>query len=350
MKSPVEKNKIIIDEEVADVVRRMFMLAATGVSCYEIAKVLNQDKIITPAEYAGIALKISGPYRGLWSAERVTFMLKNEVYIGNMVQGRVKKINYKSEKILKLSPSEWTIVENTHEAIVDRETFETVQKLILKRKTTRTRTHDYLLKGLIHCHECGYLLTVINRKLATGEILYFVCRMYQRFPLEKKCTTHYAHVESITNAVLDRVREVCEKYLNLSEMQNIAVLEILKCEANSKTEAEVKEIESKIGFLTDKLDQVYSDKLYGILSPEDFERIYSKLKDDRETLVEKLKIAKSKAEKKVDNHEKAKELASRFLSEIDANKELIFSLIERIELTADKQVIIYWTFNELEYL
>ena len=348
-KSSVEKNKIIIDEEVAPVVRRMFTLAASGVSCYEIAVILNREKITSPAGYAGIMQQTNGMYKGLWSAERVTFMLQNEIYIGNMVQGRVKKINYKSEKILRLPPSEWAVVENTHEAIIDRDTFDIVQTLITKRKKTRERTHNYLLKGLVHCHECGYLLSVINRKLAKGrEVLYFVCRTYQRFPSEKKCTVHYARVDSLTDAVLYRVREICERYLNLEEMQSIAKLEVARCDAESRTETDIRELGSKIEFLTSKLDQVYSDKLYGVLSHEDFERIYGKLKEDRENLSVKLKMLKSKSEAKVDNHEKAKELAERFINSIEANKELVFSLIERVELTQDKQIIIYWTFEEME--
>ncbi|MCL2772560.1 MAG: zinc ribbon domain-containing protein, partial [Oscillospiraceae bacterium] len=238
-------------------------------------------------------------------------------------------------------------VENTHEAIIDKDTFGTVQMLLSKRRKIRERTHNYLLKGLIYCHECGYVMSVINRKLAKNrEVLYFVCRTYQRFTNEKKCTVHYAKVEDVTNAVLNQVKQVCVKYLNLAEMQNIAEIEIAKCKANSKGENEIKELESKIEFLTGKLDQVYTDKLYGVLSPKDFERIYGKLKEDRENMTEKLKILKLKSENKVDNREKAKELAGKFISEIEINKELVFSLIERIELTSDKQVIIYWAFSE----
>ena len=346
-KSPDEKNKIVIDEAAANIVRRMFMLAASGKSCREIAVILNREKIITPSDYAGIEITSNGRYKGLWSSERVTFMLQNEVYIGNMVQGRVKKINYKSKKLLKLPPSEWTVVENTHEAIIDKDTFETVQILISKRKKTRERTHNYLLKGLVYCHECGYVLSVINRKLAKGrEVLYFVCRTYQRFTNEKKCTIHYAKVEDVTNAVLNQIKEVCVKYLNLAEMQNVAEIEIKKCEANSKGENEIKELESKIEFLTGKLDQVYSDKLNDILSPEDFERIYSKIKEERQNYSDKLNALKKKAENKIDNHAKAKELAERFINEIDVNRELICSLIERIEITETRGIIVYWTFSQ----
>ena len=350
-KSPDEKNKIIIDTEAANIVRRMFTLAASGKSCREIAVILNREKITTPSDYAGIELSVSGAYKGLWSSERVTFMLKNEVYLGNMVQGRVKKINYKSKKLLKLPPSEWTVVENTHEAIIDKETFETVQNLISKRKKTRERTYNYLLKGLVYCHECGYILSVLNRKLAKNrEVLYFLCRTYQRFTNEKKCTTHYAKVEEVTNAVLNQIKEVCVKYLNLSEMQNIAEREIVKYETNLMAETEIKEIESKIEFLTCKVEQIYTDKLNALLSPDDFERIYAKIKEDRNNLNEKLKVLKSKNENKIDNDEKAKKLANKFINEIEANKELVFSLIDRIELTADKKVIIYWSFGEFNQI
>ena len=346
-KSPIEKNKIVIDEEVAAIVKRMFALAFEGISCHEIAVILNREKILTPSDYAGISIETNAVCKGLWSAERVTFMLQNEVYIGNMVQGRVKKVNYKSRKILRLPPSEWTVVENTHEAIIDKDTFDAVQTLISKRRRTRERTHNYLLKGLVYCHECGYLLSVINRKLARGrEVLYFVCRTYQRFPSEKKCTVHYANVADITNIAIDKIKVVCEKYLNPAEMQDIAEIEIAKCEANSKTENEIKELESKLEFLTGKLDQVYTDKLYGVLSSEDFERIYGRLKEDRENLNAKLKGLKSVSETKVDNHEKAKKIAEKFIGEINLNKELVFNLIDRIELTADKRVILYWAFSE----
>ena len=350
-KSPDEKNKIIIDGEAADIVRKIFNFAVSGKSCREIAVILNREKIMTPSDYAGIEIKINGAYKNLWSSERISFMLQNQVYIGNMVQGRVKKISYKSKKVLKLPPSEWAVVENTHEAIISKDTFETVQILISGRKNTRERTHNYLLKGLVYCHECGHVLSVINRKLAKNrEVLYFLCRTYQRFTNEKKCTIHYAKVEDVTNAVLNQIKEICAKYLNLSEMQNIAETEIKKREANFNIAAKIKELESKIEFLTGKLDQVYTDKLNDILLPEDFERIYSKLKEERQNHEKNLDLLKKQADNKIDSLIRAKEIADKFINEIGTNRELICSLIERIEITETRGVIVYWTFSQLEYL
>ena len=179
---PTEKNKIVIDEEVAPIVRWIFSLALSGMSCRNIAALLNQERVPTPATYAGLPVAKPGPYTGLWSSERVSQMLQNETYIGNMVQGHSVKISYKSKKCLKQDPANWVVVEGTHEPLVDAETFQKVRMLVNSRRHTRSRTYDFLLKGLIFCHECGYPLAVLNRKNTKGEdVLYFVCRTYQRF-------------------------------------------------------------------------------------------------------------------------------------------------------------------------
>ena len=163
---PTEKNKIVIDEEVAPVVRRIFALALSGMSCRQIAALLNQDSVPTPSAYAHLSIAKPGAYSGLWSGERISEMLQNETYIGNMVQGRRVKISYKSKKCLSRSPEHWVIVEGTHEPIIDSETFQKVQVLLNSRRHTRNRTYDFALKGLIFCHECGHPLSVINRKNA----------------------------------------------------------------------------------------------------------------------------------------------------------------------------------------
>ena len=90
---PTEKNKIIIDEEAAPIVRRIFQMALEGMSCRQIAVRLNGEGVPTPAAYAGIAVSHPGPYSGLWSSERISDMLQNETYIGNMVQGRSRKLS-----------------------------------------------------------------------------------------------------------------------------------------------------------------------------------------------------------------------------------------------------------------
>ena len=206
---PTEKNKIVIDEEVAPVVRRIFAMALDGMSCRKIAATLNDEGVPTPATYANLPVGNPGPYTGLWSSERISDMLQNETYIGNMVQGRMVKVNYKSKKCLRQPREKWVIVEGTHEPLVDRETFQKVRLLVESRKHTRSRTYDFLLKGLIFCHECGYPLATLNRKNAAGEErLFFVCRTYQRFTRARVCTCHSIKEQTVTEAVLAKVHEV----------------------------------------------------------------------------------------------------------------------------------------------
>ena len=156
---PTEKNKIVIDEAVAPIVRRIFAMALAGMSCRRIAMVLNEEGIPTPATYCGWQRRQKGPYSGLWSSERISDMLKNETYIGNMVQGKSVKISYKSQKCIKQEQSKWIVVENTHEPLVDKETFHKVKQLLNSRKYIPAAENMISqLKGLIFCHECGYPL------------------------------------------------------------------------------------------------------------------------------------------------------------------------------------------------
>ena len=346
---PTEKNKIVIDEEAAPVVRRIFALALSGMSCRQIASSLNSDNVLSPAAYAKLLVSKPGPYTGLWSSERISEMLQNETYIGNMVQGRMVKISYKSKKCLRQSPENWVVVEGTHEPIIDPETFQKVQLLVSSRRHTRSRTYDFLLKGLIFCHECGYPMAVLNRKNAAGEDrLFFVCRTYQRFTKAGVCTCHSIKEETVNEAVLAKVREVCQAYLNPDRLRPIAKEAVENASKAASCEAEMQALQSKITALTTNLDQMYMDRLNGLLSEEDFQRIYQKVKMDRTVLEDRLKSLQEQAKQPVNTEEKATALVKQFLDSGLSSRELLVSLIERVELTEEKDIIIKFRFRELE--
>ena len=346
---PTEKNKIVIDEEAAPVVRRIFALALSGMSCRQIASSLNSDNVLSPAAYAKLPVSKPGPYTGLWSSERISEMLQNETYIGNMVQGRMVKISYKSKKCLRQSPENWVVVEGTHEPIIDPETFQKVQLLVSSRKHTRSRTYDFLLKGLIFCHECGYPMAVLNRKNAAGEDrLFFVCRTYQRFTKAGVCTCHSIKEETVNEAVLAKVREVCQAYLNPDRLRPIAKEAVENASKAAGCEAEMQALQSKITALTTNLDQMYMDRLNGLLSEEDFQRIYQKVKMDRTVLEDRLKSLQEQAKQPVNTEEKATALVKQFLDSGLSSRELLVSLIARVELTEEKDIIIKFRFRELE--
>ena len=341
---PTEKN-----EAVAPIVRRIFAMALAGMSCRRIAMVLNEEGIPTPATYCGWQRRQKGPYSGLWSSERISDMLKNETYIGNMVQGKSVKISYKSQKCIKQEQSKWIVVENTHEPLVDKETFHKVRQLLNSRKYTRSRKYDFLLKGLIFCHECGYPLAVINRKTTTGEDrLFFVCRTYQRFTKAGVCTCHCIKEQVVTDAVIEKVREICQAYLHPHRLQMIAKETIQTDKKELKQEYAIHAVRNKISSLTNNLDKMYMDRLSGLLTETDFERMYQRMKIERTALEEKLKELERLKESPISSDTLSKELVQRFLQSAYTSRELLVSLIERIELTETKQIIIKFRFPELE--
>ncbi|MFR3628163.1 recombinase zinc beta ribbon domain-containing protein [Alitiscatomonas sp.] len=169
-------------------------------------------------------------------------------------------ISYKSQKCLRQSPENWVVVKGTHEPIIDPEAFQKVQLLVNSRKHTRSRTYDFLLKGLIFCHECGYPMAVLNRKNAAGEDrLFFGCRAYLH--PDKLCPIAKEAVENASKA--------------------------------ASCEAEIQALQSKITAQTTNLDQMYTDRLSGLLLEEDFQRIYQKVKMDRTVLEDRLKSLQS---------------------------------------------------------
>ena len=344
---PTEKNKIVIDEEAAPVVRRIFGMALEGASCRQIAARLNAEGVPTPAAYAGLTVANPGPYSGLWSGERISEMLQNETYTGNMVQGRTVKVSYKSKKCLKQARENWVIVEGTHEPLIERETFEKVQALVASRRHTRSRTYDFPLRGLIFCRECGYPLAVINRKNAAGEDrLFLICRTYQRFTSAGVCTCHSIREQTVTDAVMAGVREVCGACLAPAVLLPAAREMVSQARRGTAPEDELQAIRARIDSLTANLDRMYLDKLSGVLSDADFQRIYQKVKADRAQLEEKCKELERQKESPVPKEDRAKELVQRFLDSACTNRELLLSLIERIELSEDKQIYIKFRFRQ----
>lgn len=334
-----KKNTIEIDEKAAEVVKKIFMMAVSGKSCREIAMQLNIENIKTPSEYAGINLSVKGKHAGNWSSEYISFMLKNQVYIGNMVQGRIKKASYKSKKCIKIPSDKWIIVENTHSPIIDKNIFERVQILLNNRVNTRFNTYDYTLKGLVFCHECKAPLGIIKRTLAGNkETLYFVCRTYQRFTKLKKCTCHNIRVEYVTNEVEKQIKEVFKTYCNKNELNKIAENEY----RNINIENRLNNLKHKEFELQNNIYNMYNDKLCGILDEEDFCIIYKKIKEEKTLVKNKIEYLESEFNESFDTNI----LLEKFLNSISSNKELISSLIEKIEISQHKEIFIYFRFKQ----
>ncbi|MDD4796601.1 MAG: recombinase family protein [Eubacteriales bacterium] len=339
--SSQEKNKLVIDDEAAAVVRRIFLKALQGQSCRQIAQRLNREGVPPPAVYAGLTRRA---YSGLWSAERIADMLQNPTYIGHMVQGKSRRLNYKTAKSVRISPKNWIVVQDTHVPIIESDVFRRVGLLVASRRSTRSRTYDYLLKGTICCHECGRPLSVVNRPNAKGEdVLYFICRTYQRQPKARACTCHSARVDTVTNAVLQRVDDVCRSYLDAGMLDEMAATLAKDSRRGGELQATLHALDAELNALREKLDAMYLDKLSGLLEEEDFVRVYAHLRGRRAALMQKRAALQAQRQRApADLRSQLEELAQRFLREKDGNRTLLVSLIKRVELTQDKRVLLYF--------
>lgn len=342
---PTEKNRIAVDEEAASVVRRIFAMASEGTSCRRIAARLNEEGIPTPAQYAGLPVSRASSYSGLWSGERISDMLQNETYIGNMVQGRREKINYKSKKHLNRPRESWIVVEGTHEPLISREVFQKVQLLLKSRRKTRCRTYDFPLKGLIFCHECGSPLGVINRKNTRGEdVLYFVCRTYQRSARAGPCTSHTVQERAVMEAVLSKIQESCSSCLKTDRLIPAAQAALEKLRKERRREDEDEALRRKIEGLNANLDKAYMDRLNGLLQEADFKRIYQRLETERRTVQNQLDNIRHTERESLSPEKAAPEIVRAFLKDALSSREMLAALIERVELTSEKELIIKFRF------
>lgn len=179
-------------------------------------------------------------------------------------------------------------------------------------------------------------------------MLYFVCRTYQRFTKAGACTCHSIKEKTVTDAVIAKVREVCQTYLNPDELLPVAREAVENAGKQSSLGKELQALQSKIDSLTANLDRMYTDRLSGLLPEADFQRIFSRIKLEREQLEKKRQELELRQKSPVRSEDRARELVQRFVETAGESRELLVSLIERVELTEDKEVIIKFRFAQLD--
>jgi len=207
LKDPYDKHTIIIDEEAAEIVRRIYDWFLDGMSKNAVVRKLNELGVLCPSEYKrSIGLNYRNPNFTkipLWNAKTVDTILKNRTYVGDMVQGRQRVKSYKIHKQENVPESEWFIVENTHEPIIDRATFEKVQQLL--KRDTRTGPQQnklYLFSGFLRCADCG---SSMSRSVSGGNV-YFYCRTYKNRS-KTACTKHTIKHNRLEAAVLYAIQQ-----------------------------------------------------------------------------------------------------------------------------------------------
>ena len=153
-KDGVNKNKLVVDENVVDIVRKIFEMYANGTGSKLIVKYLNDNHILSPSGYRKTGIVQDERTTFKWNETTLCNMLKNEVYIGNTIQNKVSVVSYKVKKLRKVEKEKHIRVNDTHEAIIDKDVFEKVQIIHKERAKKVVKQYDYLLRGLIYCKHC----------------------------------------------------------------------------------------------------------------------------------------------------------------------------------------------------
>ena len=218
-KDPNDHTKLIIDEETAPIIRHIFDLALQGYGSGKIVKTLIAEQIPTPSwfnysRYGTFAqfYRESEDRKCMWTHAQMQFILKNEVYIGNMVHNKQSTISFKNKKKKRKEAFEWIKVENTHEPIISREDFYKVQEMIKSRRKTTGSSEQQMFAGLIKCADCGFSLKYSLVKKKKGSRRYFCCSTYSQYGKES-CTFHYINYDNLYGYVLSRLQhrsKLCE--------------------------------------------------------------------------------------------------------------------------------------------
>ena len=350
-KDPENKYHLVIDEEAAEVVRTVFRMFLEGYGTMQIADYLSEQKIPIPSDYNKRNRGTKSISYGLWPQSTVRFILSNEVYTGTVVQGKRKKISFKSKKFVDVPEEDWIRVPNMHEAIVSKEDFERAKKILEATKGSRIVENDYLFKGILQCFDCkGYI--GIRSPDKNGNI-YGRCQRYARYSKFDVCSPHNFNYQVFEENMIVVLREICKEYSDKKKLEEIAKKSKSKEDKELDLRNKLKTYKTQIEKETRKLDLLYEDRLEGIITVDSYIEKANKIKKEVEDYTKRIKEMEQELngenvqedkEKKLDN------LVDGFLNMEKPNKEIIREFIERIEIHSDKQVDIYFNFKPLQEL
>lgn len=355
-KSSIDKNKLVIDEYASEVVKRVFSLFVQGVGKQSIAKLLNADGILCPSEYK----KINGEnYKNCnrlkttsyWTYSTINIMLKNEMYIGTMVQG--KKHQRMRRKQRPVEKNNWVRVENTHEAIIDNDTWEKAQKLLLKKhRDIDLETNKNIFAGFIKCGDCGRAMMKNFWRRADGSKSYsFYCGTYKRSGKDY-CTPHTLPFQVLDEIVLGDLKTIVQSVANLHELVRTQSFTALKVKKIADTE--LMKVESELERVKKLKKSIYEDYREELISKEEFLSYREDYLKKEELYSKQIETLKAKKKDNVTEDVFETPWLKRLLElgnieELD--REIVVEMIHEITVYENRKIKIQYNFsNELEHL
>lgn len=336
-----EGTPYIPDPVSANIVKKIFALAAEGTTTTKIADKLNTEGALIPGEYknscTGNNYQLKNEKRRLWTASQVSLIIKNEVYIGTFIGRKLSTVT--PRKVKKNNESEYLKIENHHEKLVEEDLFQKAQAVIRiskKRTTYKKEEHPSPLKGKIKCGWCGYAMSLRHTKKRK----YYYCRMGD------SCGSHtQIDQEPLENMVQHTLQKLSETYCEQERANQNENMQILKLISKLKEQIRFLEIQADY-CKTSRLELYYQWKKGTLEKSEYF------LKKDGLTRKEAGYHEELDAEKeKLENLSRAKQIndlditSTLFTEKIELTKELVDELMERVEVYSDNRVEILWKFK-----
>ncbi len=356
MKDPNDKYHWIVDEEAAEVVRRIFRLTIDGFGPGEIARILYEDEIETPAVHfgkKGIGIwkskeEFTNPYN--WSSFIVGKIISKPEYMGHTVNFRSHKVSYKDRKTIQIPKEDWLIFENTHEAIVDKETWELAQKL---RKTPRR--HDTLgeanpLTGLLFCADCGAkMYNHRSQSISKGKPYpsdFFECSTYTLSYRKrcKSCEGHFITTKNLRTLILDTIRTISNLAISNQEefIEKVRkASQIRQTEDAKETKRKLNKERKRVAELDNVIKKLYESYAVGRISDERFDSLLLEYESEQKTLkasVEEAEALLSSFEEDTDNAERFIELAKKYTDFSELTTMMINEFIDKIIVHAPEKI------------
>lgn len=349
MKDPANKNRLVPDPNTAPVVKKIYDMYTSGNGIHLIAQELQAQGIPIPTQYKYNKYpkyKSGNLKYPVWCHNTVASILRNPTYCGNLTQNRVTKINYKIKNLKTLSPEQWVTVEGTHEPIVTPEIFDIVQVLRSKRApmgcVSNRKVH--LLSGLLYCGDCGGKITFQKNQNGTT---YTICSKYKRYMRTKVCSTHSMKEQMIEEFVKNDLKSIIKGHVDKKRMADTAK-KFNSGRAQTDFAKEKINIQNQIERINNTFKELYDDKRDGVISRDDFARLSASYTKEREILNDRLKLLNEKNDNEsvLKAGEEILKLAEKYLDFENPDRNLLYNLIDKIEIFEDKRILIHYKFKK----
>ncbi len=363
-RDPNRKGGLLVDEETAPIVRKIFELCAQGMGPTNIGNWLKNEKVFKPTFYRyqtqglfGAVTDIDMPYG--WKAETIVKILKNEVYLGHTVNCKTRVVSYKDKRTIEVPRNEQYRFENTHEAIIDQETWDAVQKVREGKRRRNNMGEIDKYSGLLYCADCGSKLYFVRGKSIKPSDYNFICSRYRKHIGEQLCTAHRIREVALDEIILEEIRRITyyarTKTREFVEFINKKSSSENRRELTAKTN-ELAKLEKRNAELNALFKRLYEDNVLGKITNEQFRMLSDGYNAEQRTVAEQIPILQKQIEDlkaSSTNVERFVTISNKYTDLQDLTPEILRTFIDKIVIhertekwvkTAEQQIDIYFRY------